>query len=292
MHRLIAAAAVLPALLATNAFAQTVTDEVNMQLWCGTAMVVAFSNLPAELTDEQRAEAQGYLDGGAALVELAIQAHLDAGFTQEAADKIKQDIVPVVTEQVMGDGSNAEHTFEECLAISHALSHRWGISKASHALGIVARRLGKFAVARTRIEESLAIDREMGNQPGVADGLLALGNIAYDDGDYAASRAMFQQSLALWRKLGTTWGVCYTLSGLASVVAAEGDALRAARIWGHAELLAETVSKGARPADEQRIAGARAAFDNDALFTSAWREGRGMTLERAIELASSAVPRP
>ena len=117
MKRLIAAAAILPALFATGAYAQTVTDEVNMQLWCGTAMVVAFANPPPGLTDDQIAEAQSYVDAGTALVEIAIQAHLDAGFTQEAADKIKADIVPVVTEQVMGDGSNADHTFEECLAI-------------------------------------------------------------------------------------------------------------------------------------------------------------------------------
>ena len=56
-------------------------------------------------------------DPKTALIEIAIQAHLDAGFTQEAADKIKADIVPVVTEQVTGDGSTAEHTFDECLAI-------------------------------------------------------------------------------------------------------------------------------------------------------------------------------
>ena len=117
MKRLIAAAAILPALFATGALAQTVTDDVNLQLWCGTAMVVAFANPPPGLTDEQLAEAQGYVEAGTTLIETAIQAHLDAGFTQEAADKIKADIVPVVTEQVMGDGSNADHTFEECLAI-------------------------------------------------------------------------------------------------------------------------------------------------------------------------------
>lgn len=117
MKRLIAAAAVLPALFATGAFAQTVTDEVTMQLWCGTAMVVAFSNPPPGITDEQLAEAQGYLDAGTALIEIAIKAHVDAGFTQEAADKIKADIVPVVTEEVMGSGENAQFTFEECLAI-------------------------------------------------------------------------------------------------------------------------------------------------------------------------------
>jgi len=117
MNRLIAAAAILPALLTTSAFAQSVTDEVTMQLWCGTAMVVAFANPPPGLTDAQLAEAQGFVDAGTALIEIAIQAHLDAGFTQEAADKAKADIVPVVTEQVMGDGANADHTFEECLAI-------------------------------------------------------------------------------------------------------------------------------------------------------------------------------
>ena len=116
MKRLIAAA-ILPALFATGALAQSVTDEVQMQLWCGTAMVVAFANPPPGLTEAQLAEAQGYVEAGTALIETAIQAHLAAGFTQEAADKIKADIVPVVTEQVMGDGSNAEHTFEECLAL-------------------------------------------------------------------------------------------------------------------------------------------------------------------------------
>jgi len=117
MKRLIAAAALTSALFTTGALAQTVSDEVTMQLWCGTAMVVAFSNPPPGLTEEQLAEAQGFIDAGTALIEIAIQGHLDAGFTQDAADKIRADIVPVVTEQVMGGGENADHTFEECLAI-------------------------------------------------------------------------------------------------------------------------------------------------------------------------------
>ncbi len=117
MKRLIAAAALTSALLVTGAQAQTVTDDVTKQLWCGTAMVVAFSNPPPGITDEQLAEAQAYLEAGTALVEIAIKAHVDAGFTQDAADKIKTDIVPVVTEQVMGNGTEAQFTFDECLAI-------------------------------------------------------------------------------------------------------------------------------------------------------------------------------
>jgi hypothetical protein len=117
MKRLIAAAALTSAFFATGAQAQAVTEEVTMQLWCGTAMVVAFSNPPPGITDAQLAEAQTYVDAGTTLIEIAIKAHVDAGFTQEAADKIKADIVPVVTEQVMGDGSTAPYTFDACLAI-------------------------------------------------------------------------------------------------------------------------------------------------------------------------------
>jgi hypothetical protein len=117
MKRLIAAAALTSALFATGAQAQTVADEVTKQLWCGTAMVVAFSNPPPGVTEAQLAEAQAYVDKGTALIEIAIKAHLDAGFTQEAADKAKADMVPAVTEQVMGGGEDADFTFDECLAI-------------------------------------------------------------------------------------------------------------------------------------------------------------------------------
>jgi hypothetical protein len=117
MNRLIAAAAILPALLATGAVAQTVTDEVTKQLWCGTAMVTFFSNPQPGVTDEELAQAQAFVDAGTTLIQTAVQGYLDAGFTQEAADKAKADMVPVVTEEVGGTGENAQFTFEECLAI-------------------------------------------------------------------------------------------------------------------------------------------------------------------------------
>jgi hypothetical protein len=118
LNRLIPTAlALLPGLMTGAAQAQSVSDEVNMQLWCGTAMMVAFSNPPPDVGEDELAEAEDYIARGAALIELAIKAHLDAGFTQEAADKIKADLVPVVSEQVLGSGEDALYSFEECLEI-------------------------------------------------------------------------------------------------------------------------------------------------------------------------------
>jgi hypothetical protein len=123
MNRLIAVAAILPALFASSASAQTVSEDVAKQLWCGTAMVVFFSDPGPDLTADQLAEVQGYVDAGTSLIAIAVQGYLDAGFTQQAADKAKADIVPVVTEQVSGDGSTAPYTSEECLAILPGYEH-------------------------------------------------------------------------------------------------------------------------------------------------------------------------
>lgn len=117
MNRLILALALTPALLTTGVFAQSVSEDVTRQLWCGTAFTVVFGTLPDTVTDEQRAESKVYSDAGAALIAEATQAHLDAGFTQEAVDKIKADLVPAVTTQVGGDGSSAQFSFEDCAAL-------------------------------------------------------------------------------------------------------------------------------------------------------------------------------
>jgi hypothetical protein len=117
MNRLIIALALTPALFVTGASAQSVTDDVTKQLWCGTALSVAFATPPDGLTAEQATEAQGFLDGGTGLLETATKAHLDAGFTEEAVNKLKADLVAEVTPVVTGEVQEAKFTFEECIAI-------------------------------------------------------------------------------------------------------------------------------------------------------------------------------
>jgi len=118
MKRLIVAAALTPMLLASGAFAQTVTDEVAMQLWCGTAFTIAFGGEPPEdLSDEEVAQGRAFYDGGQQLIAIAEQAHLDAGFTQEAMDQIRLDLVAEVTPVVAGEAQDTKFTFEDCIAI-------------------------------------------------------------------------------------------------------------------------------------------------------------------------------
>jgi hypothetical protein len=114
MNRLILAFAIAPALFTTGAFAQTVSDDVAKQLWCGEALVVAFSNPPPNVPSEQLSQAQGFIDSGNKLIDDASQKYLDAGFTEEALTKTKTDLVKEVTDVVTGNGANAKYTFDEC----------------------------------------------------------------------------------------------------------------------------------------------------------------------------------
>ena len=67
MRSLFAALALTPMLLATGTLAQTVTEDVNTQLWCGTAFVIFFSEMkPADVGE---ADAKLYLDGDLATLE-------------------------------------------------------------------------------------------------------------------------------------------------------------------------------------------------------------------------------
>ena len=105
MNRFILTLAFAPALVSTGAFAQTVSDDVSKQLWCGEALVAAFSNPPPGVPSEQLTQAQVFIDGGNRLIDDAGQKYLDAGFTEEQLTKVKTDLVTEVTAVVTGSGA-------------------------------------------------------------------------------------------------------------------------------------------------------------------------------------------
>lgn len=118
MNRLIFALALTPALITTGAFAQTVSEDVSKQLWCGSAFVAAFSSPPPGVPADQLALAKQYIDQGNGLIDAAGQKYLDAGFTEEQLTKVKADLVTEVTAAVTGSsGSSAKYSFEECKAL-------------------------------------------------------------------------------------------------------------------------------------------------------------------------------
>ena len=88
--------------------------------------------------------------------------------------------------------------------------------------------------------------------------------------------------------MGDKWGIASSLETFASLEVAAGQPERAARLWGVAQMLRETIGiplpAGERAHIERDVRAAHAQID-ESTFTKAWAEGRTLALEQAIAAA-------
>ena len=129
-----------------------------------------------------------------------------------------------------------------------------------------------------------------------------LGMVHQAQGHDALATARLAESLTLYRHMDDRWGITFVLEGIGVLAATQGQrledaqpgGLRAARLFGAAEALRETLGAPLFPSHlnhyQQGVAAARAQLD-DKTFAAAWAEGRAMTLEQAIAYALDGGPR-
>ncbi len=192
-----------------------------------------------------------------------------------------------------GNVSGATAKFEESLAIYQNLENVQGTALSLLYLGRAACLRGDDARSNTLLEKSLALFKDLGDLRGVAEVLLELGRVAHAQGNDTSALGLCRESLVLSRKLGDKSYIAFCLTAIAGVIQAAGHAARAARLFGAAEMLLESLDAVLDPTG-------RLAYDSDlaavrlqlgeATFAKAWQEGRMMTLEQAvIEAMSNGV---
>jgi tetratricopeptide (TPR) repeat protein len=184
-----------------------------------------------------------------------------------------------------GDCASARALHEESLTISRELGDSQGIATCLNNLGSVMYDQGDYGAALALHAESLSIRRELGDRQGIAASLYRLGNVAKGQGDYGAARSLYEESLEICREVGDRQGVVHSLEGLAAAFAAQDQPALAARLWGAAEMLRETLGAplppNERDAYDQQIRRVRSASGAEA-FAAAWQEGRSLTPDQAM----------
>ena len=137
---------------------------------------------------------------------------------------------------------------------------------------------------------AVSLHRELGDRTGVAVGLYNLGWLALLQDDLGRTGDLYSESLSLSWYAGLNGIVQCALEGFACVAGAKKEAERAARLWGAAQELHER--KGI-PRDidflaeaDARISTVRSGMGEEA-WEEAWRKGRAMTLDEAVEYALS-----
>ncbi len=164
----------------------------------------------------------------------------------------------------------------------------WTAGAALVSLGTIAHAEQDDVRAQPLLEQSLAIFRSLGDRAFTAWCLSVLGRVATAQRETRRAEMCFTEALSLFRMLSQRDGMVNALEGLAGLGAACGDARRAARLFGAAEGVRTDIHRPLAPCDrpeyERAVTAARAHLDS-ATFTTAWAEGRAMTLEQAIAYA-------
>jgi tetratricopeptide (TPR) repeat protein len=131
--------------------------------------------------------------------------------------------------------------FEEALALRRALGDRDGTASCLNDLGVVELDRGNYPRARELLEETLALCRELDNRYGLGFVLNNLSLCALGEGAYERVPSLARESLSLARELGSREKIGCVLTTLASLASARADAYLAARLFGAAATLRETI---------------------------------------------------
>jgi predicted ATPase/class 3 adenylate cyclase len=188
-----------------------------------------------------------------------------------------------------GEHERAKPFFEEALAISREVGDKRTIGYALHNLGDLARHTGHYKQARALGMEAISVFREMDDKWGTARQLVWLGMVtAYMSDDYEEAAGFLEEGFALVREVGDWEWVAYALDSFAILAGAKGQGERAARLWGAAEALRQSIGATLpptnRPAYERSVAAVRSEL-GEAAWEVAFEEGMAMSGEEAAEYA-------
>jgi ATP/maltotriose-dependent transcriptional regulator MalT len=174
---------------------------------------------------------------------------------------------------------------EESLALFRELGDRFGIAQELWLSGLVALQQGNASTARRLAEESVALSSETEFPFGTAWFLADLARVEARQGDHAAAHAHYEHGLAIASKIGGKLLIPIFLEGLANLLATQGEPARAARLWGAAEGLRESMGVPIWPVEraayERTVERVRAQLGEQA-FAAAWNEGRMTSPEQVL----------
>lgn len=189
--------------------------------------------------------------------------------------------------QLQEEYEHALHVYEECIALQRCINHKrmtWTIGN----LAQVVFQLGDVERAVELFDECIALDRASGNLIHHGLHLTDLGLILLVHGDDERARTRFNEALRIHREIGHVRMTPITIEGLAALAARNDEPEQAARLYGAAEALRETIALPLEDPDEWQHARhvdlARARLGDDA-FVSAWAAGREMGTDEAVEYA-------
>jgi predicted ATPase/DNA-binding CsgD family transcriptional regulator len=181
---------------------------------------------------------------------------------------------------------------EEAIRLQRASSNTGGLARSLPVLGFVALARNEHGRAVALHEENLALAREAEDSFAIVVSLIQ-GSLAYSGlGELRRARTLCKEGLGLSWQLKMMPLLAGHLHVSAVLAGLRGRADVAARLWGAAEALRESLGISLAPIETSYytplIDEARSRLD-EASWEAAWAEGRAMPPGKAVEYALSSL---
>jgi hypothetical protein len=115
-----------------------------------------------------------------------------------------------------------------------------------------------------------------------------LAHLERRQGHLTQAKPLYRETIQEWQRIGHRAAIAHELECFAFIAKAQEQDEHAARLFGAAEALRETINISMtafeRMEYDREISDLRANMD-EAIFAKAWAEGRDMTMEQAIAFA-------
>jgi tetratricopeptide (TPR) repeat protein len=176
---------------------------------------------------------------------------------------------------------------ERSLAVAAETGATWVGSLARIPIALAALERGDLDRARTLIEESVAVFRALGDKWGLAILLVNLSHVLVHRGEYDEAAAAAREGVMLSRETGDRRSLTWCLIELGAAVAGQNRMTRAARLWGAAERISQSIGSPV-PTAVRRIQDLHFRRVQEALgenLANVLAEGRALTPDGAIAYA-------
>jgi len=157
------------------------------------------------------------------------------------------------------------------------------------AKSIIASTQGRYEEAKTLLEEVLISSEQTGNIMAHLWAKVRLGYVAFHSGSLSEARQILAEATLNFAKDNYTIGAVFSMEGLASLYATLGKTENAAKLLGFADAAREKIEDIRPPleqADVDMSIAACIARSDKSTFTKAYEEGKEMSMEDAVKLAT------
>ena len=187
------------------------------------------------------------------------------------------------------DLAQAKAYIEEASQLAREEGFRWASSFLAIGVAQTAAAVGDIEAARTGFKESGEIAMKMGNKRILYSSQSELAHVLRTHGELDEPLGIYKDLLAKWKDLGHRAAVAHELECIAYILTRKEEPERAAILLSAAQEIRRVIdtprTKTEEVEYEKEVVTLRDMLGEE-IAEKKWNQGRGLTIDEAIELAS------